>query len=297
MVQKMDNQSLINDFINTQVIKSGLDERTVKAYRLDLVKFYQWLESNEMGYPLIYQSKMDKQKITFDILSPSINYMLEEKMEDYLEYLSKEKGFRNSTIDRKYKVFSYYLSYLSMQGIINGYRLLKQVKHSQETFIDTLLTKKEVDLFFEAINQEYIELDSNFRKRICLRDQVMMKLLFYHGIEISELLQLQIPNYNRQTATLMIHRKREKNRPVYLFSQELQSQMAEWLSEHEYFEHDPLYHSFLFLSKLGKPLSMKMIINIFDKYRIQAGIKKECTPKDLKNSFGRYAKEMMIELC
>jgi hypothetical protein len=51
----------------------------------------------------------------------------------------------------------------------------------------------------------------------------------------------------------------------------------------------------MFLSKLGKPLSMKMVINIFDKYREMAGIEKVCKPKDLKNSLGRYAEELVRE--
>ncbi|MCI8578426.1 MAG: hypothetical protein HFG64_13155 [Lachnospiraceae bacterium] len=64
-----------------------------------------------------------------------------------------------------------------------------------------------METFFQAIDKEYEDLDSDFRRRICLRDQVMMKLLFYHGINISELLQLELSDYNR---TLMIHRKREE---------------------------------------------------------------------------------------
>ena len=40
---------------------------------------------------------------------------------------------------------------------------------------------------------------------------------------------------------------------------------------------------------------MKMVINIFDKYREMAGIEKVCKPKDLKNSLGRYAEEMVRE--
>ena len=51
----------------------------------------------------------------------------------------------------------------------------------------------------------------------------------------------------------------------------------------------------MFLSKLGRPLSMKMVINIFDKYRMLAGIEKECKPRDLKNSLDRYARELMME--
>jgi hypothetical protein len=42
---------------------------------------------------------------------------------------------------------------------------------------------------------------------------------------------------------------------------------------------------------------MKMVILIFEKYRILAGIDKECTPKDLKNSLERYGIELAVERC
>lgn len=71
--------------------------------------------------------------------------------------------------------------------------------------------------------------------------------------------------------------------------------MERWLDEHGYFERGKGYDERMFLSKLGKPLSMKMVTNIFDKYRGLAGIEKECTPKDLKGSFGGYAEEVVRE--
>ena len=42
---------------------------------------------------------------------------------------------------------------------------------------------------------------------------------------------------------------------------------------------------------------MKMVTNIFEKYRMLAGVEKEVTPKDLKHSLGRYAKEALEEQC
>ena len=270
----------VEQFINAQVISRGLDERTAIAYRMDLEKFYLW--------PGAVSSSVPGEDAWED--------QMEERMETYLEYLSRERGLRYSTISRKQKVFSYYLSYLVSRGILKGYRPLKPVEHTREAPVDTLLTKWEVEAFFRAIDREYEDLDSDFRRRICLRDQVMMKLLFYHGLDISELLQLELSDYNRKTATLVIRRKRQEDYSVYLFSRMLQQQMEQWLSEHVYFEHGGMYHNRLFLSKLGKPLSMKMVINIFDKYRVMAGIEKVCKPKDLKNSLGRYAEEMVREL-
>ena len=349
----------IERFINTQVVSRGLDERTAKAYRLDLEQFYLWLgaqgedgnrqfdqvltavgtadkqpflivnlgktaggekqaglgrqtesgkqiglgeqaelgkkiglgEQAELGKPigLGEQAELRKQ-------ADPENGRFAEWMETYLKYLAEEKKLRFSTVSRKQRVFRYYLSYLASQGIVKEYRPLKQVKRPKEGLGSEYLTKKEIDLFFQAIQQEYKELDSDFRRRVCLRDQVMMELLFYHRIEISELLRLEVSDYNPRTAVLTVPRKREKGRMVYLFSKALQGQMARWLEEHEYFEHDGAYRSRMFLSKLGKPLSMKMVVNIFDKYRVRAGIEKMCTPKDLKNSLGRYAEEVVREM-
>ena len=267
----------IDDFINTQVISRGLDERTAKAYRMDLEKFYFWLEDGEGEE------------------TAKAGWNLEDQMEAYLDYLSDEKGLRYSTLYRKQRVFGYYLASLVSQGDLSQCRPLHPVSQPRKTMVDTLLTKREVEAFFQAIDREYEDLDSDFRRRVCLRDQVMMELLFYHGLEISQLLVLEVSDYNPKTFTLTIRRKREKDRTVYLFSRALQKQMAQWLSEHIYFEHGGMYHNRMFLSKLGKPLSMKMVINIFDKYREMAGIEKVCKPKDLKNSLGRYAEELVRE--
>jgi len=274
MLSRQIHENLIDEFIVAQVVNRELDERTIKAYRLDLELFFRWLT---------------EEKTDFETTEK------EEQMEIYLEYLSKEKKLRFSTICRKYLVLGYYLSFLKEQGVISDFRPLKSPAQPKEASVDIFLTKKEVDEFFQAINREYTDLDSDFRKRVCLRDQVMMKLLFYHGIEISELLRLETSDYNQKTAVLMIHRKKERDRVVHLFSKILQEQMARWLDEHEYFEHGDVYQNRLFLSKLGRPLSMKMVTNIFDKYRVMAGIEKECTPKDLKNSLGRYGEELVRE--
>lgn len=349
----------VERFINTQVVSRGLDERTAKAYRLDLEQFYLWLGAQgeggngNSGQALTAVQAADKQPFLIVDLGKTAGGERQaglgrqtesgeqiglgeqtelgkrtglgkqaelgrqiglgkqaelrkqadpekgkfaEWMEAYLKYLAEEKKLRFSTVSRKQRVFRYYLSYLADQGVVKEYKPLKSVKRPKEGLGSEYLTKKEIDLFFQAIQQEYKELDSDFRKRVCLRDQVMMELLFYHRIEISELLRLEVSDYNPRTSVLTVPRKREKERMVYLFSKALQGQMARWLEEHEYFEHDGAYRNRMFLSKLGKPLSMKMVVNIFDKYRVRAGIEKMCTPKDLKNSLGRYAEEVVREM-
>lgn len=301
----------IENFIHTQVVGRGLDERTAKAYQMDLEHFYLWLEIEEGEKKDTFRQKTVQKKEqvvkAFSLSGTAVTLATsgglrkngyEERMETYLKYLAEEKRLRFSTISRKQRVLRYYLSYLTKLGIVEGYRPLEMTGKLEENRNSkaVYLTKNEIDLFFQSIQKEYEELDSDFRKCVCLRDQLMMGLLFYHRIEISELLRMEVSDYDRKTAVLTVKRKREKERQVYLFSKALQEQMVRWLDEHEYFEHGGEYQGRMFLSKLGKPLSMKMVINIFDKYRVKAGIEKECTPKDLKNGLGRYAEELVREM-
>lgn len=264
----------IENFISRQRTAKGLDERTVKAYSLDLKHLYLWLSCQGQDHPD------------------------EKSVELYLDYLVREKKLKQSTVTRKYRVFCCYLEYLGEQGMLKGYGslALPDFEHREEK-TENVLSKAEIDAFLNALNREYDDLDSDFRKLICLRDTVMMELLFYHQIEVSELLRLELSDYNRKTGILTVHRKRGGSYSIFLFSRELRGQMENLLREHDYFEQENSYHNRMFLSKLGKPLSMKMVINIFEKYRVKAGIEKEFTPKDLKNSMGQYGVELIMEQC
>lgn len=274
----------IEDFICAQVTGRGLDERTERAYRQDLEHFYLWLEENEETEPSTGEGRG-----------------WEASMERYLTYLSKDRGLRFSTITRKYKVFGYYLSYLAKTGEIPPCRSLRLTAAAagkqKEDRGRGSMSKDEVDALFQTLIREYEELDSDFRKRVCLRDLVMLELLFYHGIEVSVLLRLEVSDYDRKAGVLVLWGKRGRKVPVSLFSRTVRDHMEQWLDVRDYFEKENEYHNRLFLSKLGKPLSMKMVINVVEKYRKMAGIESLVTPKDLKNSMERYARELMMEQC
>lgn len=305
-------KNFISEFISSQVVDRGLDERTEEAYRLDLEHLYRWLEKNGLE-----EESGEKDRV--------------EKIQGYFLYLSQEKKLRPSTISRKYRVIGYYLKYLAKQEMMGecgqekqnqdgkqrqtqewgqeqGNKLIQEVAQGKiwatrninrlgMTEEVNYLSKQEVDGFFQAIRREYESLESEFRRRVCLRDQIMMELLFYHEVEISELLKMKVSDYEPKTGILMIPKKRDKGQEVSLFSRKLQEQMERWLMEHEYFEQDNEFQGRMFLSKLGRPLSMKMVINIFEKYRVLAGIEKEYTPKDLKKSMKGYAREVVREIC
>lgn len=303
-----DSGNLIDGFINSYVIGNGLDRRTEKAYRMDLEHFYVWADSKaraDVGGGKAQQEKTACRAGTAcqEEIVCQAKATCEEWMEAYLDYLSMEKNLSFSTVYRKKRVLGYYLSYLVRQGVLDSCRPLKPVagtekKNRGTQFPHGLLSRKDADAFFLAMKREYEGLDSEFRRRVCMRDMVMMELLFYHKIEISELLRIETPDYDRRTGALLIRRKRGSDCHIRLYSQELLRKMELWLDERKEFQRNGEYCSRLFLSKYGKPLSMEMFIQIFDKYRKLAGIEKKLTPKDLKeSSMKSYARELMVERC
>ena len=301
----MDGKNLIDGFIDSYVVANGLDKRTEKAYRMDVEHFYAWKDS---GSGSMDCREGNKNPAGITPVAPGdvpAENCWEDWIEAYLDYLSTEKQLSFSTVYRKHRVLGYYLSYLVRQGVVLESRPLKPVeglgqKKRENQPGQNLLSRKEADAFFLAMNREYEALDSEFRRRVCLRDMVMMELLFYHKIQISELLQIEISDYDRETGLLVVHRKRGEKGYIHVYSQELLRKMDLWLDERKAFQHkgEGEHCNKMFLSKYGKALSMEMFIQIFDKYRKLAGIEKKFTPKDLKeNSMRQYAKELMIERC
>lgn len=303
------SKSFIDRFISSHVTGQGLDRRTEKAYRLDLEHFYAWAErkqeeaSGGRKESAIEAIQKDKPGTKQESGSQAPPQTWEEWMEAYLDYLDQEKKLSLSTRCRKNRVFGYYLSYLAEQGVISGCRSLKPVKswgqkEKTASFSQNFLSRKEADAFFAAMDKEYRGLNSEFRRRICLRDMVMMELLFYHKIEISELLRIEVPDYDREKGQLTVRRKKGSDYQLQLFSQGLQQRMEQWLEERSYFRREGEFKERMFLSKLGKPLSMEMLIQIFNKYRKLAGIEKEFTPRNLKeSSMKQCVRELMMERC
>ena len=147
-----------------------------------------------------------------------------------------------------------YSIYLTVEGQLpDCHAILCLAPAAQENQkAETGLSRAEIDTFFAALNSEYENLDNEFRKRVCLRDCVMMELLFYHGIEISELLRLEISDYSLKTGILTIRGKRGKERSEYLFSRELRCKIECWIGEHGYFERErTIITMYCFCPRLG----------------------------------------------
>lgn len=306
---------LVETFIRQQVTERGLDPRTEKAYRLDLQHLYTWMEERHVPE---FQEKDIQEYLSYLAGEKALRRSTVTRKYRVFSYFLKfcrQRVHKESSEGRG-------LGSGVGTGPGSGQRpCLEEAGGGEKTWQDSRaglgadslrglgastdesadgsgpgkLSSDEVDRFFQAISREYESLDSDFRRRVCLRDDVMMELLFYHGIQVSELLNLSVKDYDQKTGILKVSGKRGRGREFHLFSRQLKEKMDRWVLDREHFLRDGERQDGLFVSKLGRPLSMKMVINVFDKYRELAGIEVRYKPKDLKGSVERYAVEKLGE--
>jgi integrase/recombinase XerD len=121
--------------------------------------------------------------------------------------------------------------------------------------------------------------------RLDLRDRAMLELLYATGLRVSELVNLKITDVNLMAGYLTTTGKGSKERfvPVGDAARE---------AVRNYLESERLRpgkeNRFLFLSRLGQPMTRQAFWNIVKKRALQAGIRKEISPHTLRHSFATH---------
>lgn len=265
-------QQRIDAFLKSHVENKRLDGRTEKAYRGDLEQLARWLGMQKAEEPLDGAL-----------------------LQIYLEQLVHQKQVKRSTIVRKYYVLRIFQQYMVELGEMTEHGLhMPELPQTQGTDAPTL-SKKEVDELFRGIERYQASIETEFQRDICLRDKTMLKLLFYHGLDVSTIRLLQMDAYNREENLLYLKRKKQEIQVARIFAQDLQRDLNAWIDVRDKFQLDPEYEDYLFLSKLGRPISMQGMLKMFSKYRELTGIRESVTLKTLKRSMQQYAKDMMLE--
>ena len=269
-----EHKNLLQEFL-ADMRKSGYTPQTLRCYEADINRLLSWLSDNK------------KEELNGN------------EADGFLSWLEKEGINKAVSINRKKISYGRYLEWLSGTG--KGLKEKESVISYQFHNIHHLyrepgcLSREEVDRFLEALDREYESLDSEFRRRVCLRDSVMFELLFYHSLDIGELVSMEAKDVDLEHRMFYTEGKDQRRKAYVLYSDKLYRKLREWKKERSAFVRDPRYKEKLFLTKLGTPVSMKFLVTVFEKYRELSGIKAEATPQFLKHSMKEYAESVMRE--
>jgi integrase/recombinase XerD len=179
---------------------------------LDIEKFEQWLFAEGKAAKTI-ESYVNDVK--------GFQSYLQEKLKDmpvlsrfsfvkYKEHLMKE-GYAVSTINKKINSLKVYNDFLRTEGIVNeSFIQLKRdrikIADGSEEAVDALSEEQVEKLLF------YVE----DRRKVTLRNKLIVYLLLYTGVRVSELVGIKIADIDFLTSTLKVTGKGGKRREIGL---------------------------------------------------------------------------------
>lgn len=249
----------VNNYINALKTERNLAEKSMKAYYSDLSNFLHWLQENQI----------DK----IDISSISL----------YIHWLQNTKQMKDTSIKRKYVTLKSFFTYLVSKEIID-ISPFKDIRISFKTSkkLPRTLSSHEIIKLLKSPIEELKDIQTEFRKIICIRNTAIIELLYCVGIRIGELINIELKDINLEEQTLLIHGKGRKDRILYISSTDVINILKSWITDRESL--NPKCEA-LFINKYGDKLSIYSIEDIYEKYRKLAGLDTKSTPHYLRHTF------------
>ena len=254
--------------------------------------------------------------------------MLDNLVDQYINYLLVEKGLSDNTIESYSSDLALYLEFLKKNGIKNisnagaavilkhlidlrdlglgaksrtrhlitlrgFYRFLMQekiVKRDPSRIID--LPKGGLKLP-DVLSVEEVKKLLNIcdtKKPKGIRDAAMIELLYAAGLRVSELVNVKLQNVNMEAGFVRVFGKGSKERvvPIGLYAKE---KIDHYIKSSRPLLLKNVVSQYLFVARAGKPMTRQGFWKQLKKYGQIAGIKKRVTPHSLRHSFASHLLE------
>lgn len=268
-------QSLIEDYLKFCHSQKRLDEKTLKAYRIDLRQFYN------------HTSVTDISEITSQIL------------EDYIARLHQQ--YKPKTVKRKIASLKAFFHYLEYKDIIDRNPFNKiQIRFREPVILPKTIPLHTIEVFLSAIYNQRRHAKTDYQKKNALRDAAVTELLFATGMRISELCALKNDDINLYDGTILIYGKGDKERRIQIGNESVINILQEYKDT---FHKEPLDNNDFFINQSGSVLSDQSVRRMIVKYSSLAAIDMHITPHMFRHTFAtsllkadvdiRYIQEML----
>ncbi|MCX7910444.1 MAG: site-specific tyrosine recombinase XerD [Endomicrobia bacterium] len=250
--------SLVEKFLEFIKFEKGLSQNTIDAYRRDLTQYFNFLQQ----------------------INKDIHTVSSEDITDFLWQL-KKNNLKNNSIYRKTSCITQFHKFLIAEEI---------TKNNPVEFISKPKLQRKLP---QVLSYEEVEKILNFipkKKFNDIRNKAMLEMLYATGMRVSELVNLKFSQLDLSNKYIRVIGKGNKERIVLLNSKSIQA-LKDWLEiRAKKFQKRliPEYDQYVFLSKLGKPISRIDFWEQLKNYVKKVGISKNVSPHTLRHSFATH---------
>lgn len=123
-----------------------------------------------------------------------------------------------------------------------------------------------------------------------VRNAAMLELLYSCGLRVSECCELRFQDLSLEHKYLRVMGKGSKERLIPM-SDTAVARIMDYIPIRQDIPEKPGCRDFLFLSRLGRPLSRQMVFMVIKELAKEVGIQKSISPHTLRHSFATHLLE------
>ena len=244
--------------------RKELDRKTLKAYRIDLRQYFEYICVDEP----------DK-----------------EKIEEYVTHL--HKSYKQKTVKRKIASIKAFYNYLEETEIIaeSPFRKIK-VKFKETVTLPRIIPREEIEKLLNHMYQCLNENDKASRK-FMLRDVAVIEVFFATGARVYEISNIRDDSINLNTGLIRLMGKGGKERYVQISNTSILEVLKKYYDENE---QSIKKSGYFFVNKRESRYTEQSIRLMLKKYTKQAGIERNITPHMFRHSFATYLIEEGVDV-
>ena len=244
--------------------RKELDRKTLKAYRIDLRQYFEYICVDEP----------DK-----------------EKIEEYVTHL--HKSYKQKTVKRKIASIKAFYNYLEETEIIaeSPFRKIK-VKFKETVTLPRIIPREEIEKLLNHMYQCLNENDKASRK-FMLRDVAVIEVFFATGARVYEISNIRDDSINLNTGLIRLMGKGGKERYVQISNTSILEVLKKYYDENE---QSIKKSGYFFVNNRENRYTEQSIRLMLKKYTEQAGIERNITPHMFRHSFATYLIEEGVDV-
>lgn len=234
-----------------------LDDKTLKAYKIDLFQFaHEFTSKNTL---------------------PS-----KHSFEDYFGKLNLK--YKPATTKRKYAAIKAYFNYLEYKDIIENNPFTKlRLKMQEATLLPKVFSMDVLATILKAAHQDLRSYKKDTARHFSkLRSVTVLELLFSTGVRVSELCNLKLKNVDSNSGNIVIMGKGAKERIICIQNYDVLNILSQYILHRMQINTSLDY---MFINRVGNRLSEQSVRNIITNSLKSAMLNIHITPHMFRHTF------------
>ncbi|MDR2964306.1 MAG: tyrosine-type recombinase/integrase [Treponema sp.] len=251
-------------FIGHCKYQKGLNDKTIKAYSIDLLQYSNFSDE-----------KIEK-----------------EALMSFIEHL--HKSYKPKTVKRKIATLKAFVNYLYFEEIIEHNPFLKiRTSFKQPLILPKIIPLSDINKILECAYIQFGSADSEYRQKTVMRDIAILELLFATGARVSEVCSLRAESISVNDGYIKIYGKGSRERVIQIENKDVIKALSNY---EKAFLNCIISTGYFFINRLNNRISEQSVRLMVKRYAKMADCNKSVTPHMFRHSFATLLLEENVDI-